>query len=96
MQCATGAAARCAPFLGIQRDSGHGVARRGATDDEKAAAARLRAPALRCLAPYLGLPDKPARRVLKAVGDIITDLFPSRSRELRPGSTQVRMHAVTP
>ena len=66
------------------------VVYRGASDDEKAAAARLRAPALRCLAPFLGLPDEKAKRVLLALREIVNDLFPVRSRELRPGSTQAR------
>lgn len=63
---------------------------RGQAAEEKARATQLRCQALALLPPFLALPQPQARRLLHALGEVATDLFPVSSRELPAGSTQAR------
>ena len=71
-------------FVGLAKNC------RGQTAEEKARGTQLRCEALRLLPPFLGLAQAQARRLLHALGEIATDLFPVSSRELQAGSTQAR------
>lgn len=68
--------------------------RRGGSNEEKAQATQLRCEALRLLPPFLALPDAQSKCVLAALGEVQNDIFPVRSRELTPGSTQVCLLGV--
>lgn len=61
---------------------------RGGNAEQQSWATQARTEALRLLAPFLALPADTARRILAAVEDIATDLFPATSHELPRGSTQ--------
>lgn len=61
---------------------------RGGNAEQQSRATQARTEALRLLAPFLALPADTARRILAAVEDIATDLFPATSHELPRGSTQ--------